>query len=129
MLDGSVNALLLPVPEFQQRLHKVSMAVADLTDLVLQPLPAGPMYYTQSKKRQLQQEVKQQRLGQQLDTVLDHGGSMGGAGVQQRQADICVLQLLLSFRVLELLAALLDMSGVHGSRLDQQRQQDSSSGG
>lgn len=100
MLDGSLNALLLPIEDFQQQMHKVSIAVADLSDLIMIPAPAGPVYNPGNSSSNLQQQSIIRRQG-----------------TGTRQADVCVLQLLLSFRVLELLAAVVDLAAVHGSRL------------
>jgi hypothetical protein len=129
MLDGSVNALLMPVQHFTQCMHRAAAAVADLSELVLQPPPAVPLYWSQESKRLLQQE--QQRAAAAGSYAFDNScRSVGGWQQQQRrrqEADVAVLQLLLSFRVLELLAALIDLAGVHGSRLaaqlEQQQQQ------
>jgi hypothetical protein len=131
MLDGSVNALLMPVQDFTQCMHRAAAAVADLSNLVLQPAPTAPLYWNQESKRLLQQE--QQRTAAAGSYAYDSSSSSWGVGgwqqqqQQRQQADACVLQLLLSFRMLELLAALIDLAGVHGSRLaaqlEQQQQQ------
>jgi hypothetical protein len=124
MLDGSVNALLMPVQDFTQIMRRAATAVADMSELVLQPPATAPMYWSQESKRLLQQE--QQQVATAGSYAYDISSSRGSGGWQQRQrqqADACVLQLLLSFRVLELLAALIDLAGVHGSRLAAQLEQ------
>jgi hypothetical protein len=131
MLDGSVNALLMPVTDFTQCMRRAAAAVADMSELVLQPPVVGPLYWSQESKRLLQQEQQQAAAaGSYAYDVSSSSRVSGGWQQQQRQrqqADACVLQLLLSFRVLELLAALIDLAGVHGSRLaaqwEQQQQQ------
>lgn len=103
MLAGKVNALLLNPTEFCAHISQVAAAASDLSTLVLQP--------PQSSRRS--------------------GGaaqaSGGGAPLQlqpQRQeADACVLQLMLAFRVLDLLAAFVVYISVHVCRLVQLQEQ------
>jgi hypothetical protein len=131
MLDGSVNALLMPVQDFTQIMHRAATAVADMSELVLQPPATAPMYWSQESKRLLQQEQQQIAAAGSYAYDISSSSSRGGGGWQQRQrqqADACVLQLLLSFRVLELLAALIDLAGVHGSRLATQVEQQQGAG-
>jgi hypothetical protein len=139
MLDGSRNALLMPVQDFTQCVHRAAAAVADLSELVLQPPPVAPLYWSQESKRLLQQEQQQAAAAGSYAYDISSSSRGGGSWQQQQrqrqrqQADACVLQLLLSFRVLELLAALIDLGGVHGSRLaaqlEQQQQQGAGANG
>lgn len=103
MLDGTVNAMLLPVQDFHQQMHKASMAVADLAAVVLLPTPAEPVFHSTSNNSNLPQSAGSRRPS------------------SKQQADPCVLQLLLSCRVFELLAAMADIAAVHGSRLAEQQ--------
>lgn len=102
MIEGSVNALLLPTHQFQQQMHQVSTAVAELAELVSVQTGSGPVY---SGTSQLQQQSRRRSEGLRL-----------------RQADVFVLQLLLSYSVFDLLAALVDLAAIHGCRLAQLQQ-------
>jgi hypothetical protein len=115
MLSGAVSALLLPEPEFKQRLHKVAMAVADLADLALLPQPGGPTYFPSKDQQQSQAQQQQQKLSVSTAAL----GNVG-AGGNPSQADPCVLNLLLAFRIAEQLVALIDIAAVHASRLQEQ---------
>lgn len=107
MLDGTVNALLLPTQDFQQHMHHISIAVADLSELIMVSAPAAPAYHPGNNSSNPQQQQQQHN-------------SRNKAGA--RHADVFALQLLLSFRVLELLATIVDLAAVHACRLAQQQQ-------
>lgn len=106
MVSGKVNALLLQPPEFAALVSKVAGAASDLGTLVLQPAhskhSAGPSLKPPQPPATIDAWMQQQ---------------------QGQQADGCVLQLMLSFRVLELLAAFVIYIGVHVCRLVQLQQQ------
>lgn len=105
MLAGKVNALLLSPPEFCAHINQVAAAASDLSTLVLQP--------PQSRRS---------------------GGAAQASGgaplqLQRQEADACVLQLMLAFRVLDLLAAFVVYISVHVCRLVQLQKQLLAGGG
>lgn len=103
MLAGKVNALLLSPQKLCVHVNHVATAASDLATLVLQPPPG-----------KLSPALK--------DARATHGTSLQ-LQPQRQEADACVLQLLLGFRVLDLLAAFVIYIGVHVCRLVQLQQQ------
>jgi hypothetical protein len=105
MLAGRINALLLTPADVCAHVAHVAAAVNDLTSLVLQPPPSkrGPTINPKPPAHTAAGTIWQ---------------------LQQRQeADACVLQLLLAFRALDLLAAFVVYIGVHVCRLVQLQEQ------
>lgn len=99
MLAGKVNALLLAPPEFCTHLQRVAAATIDLATLVLQP------------------DRNRQRASLAAKPPQASGSSSQLPSQQRQEADACVLQLMLGFRALDLLAALVIYIGVHICRL------------
>jgi hypothetical protein len=108
MLAGRVNALLLGPPEFCAHLQRVAAATSDLATLVLQSDP------------------NTQRASPAAKPPQAVGGSSQLPNQQRQEADACVLQLMLGFRALDLLAALVIYIGVHICRLVELQRQLSS---
>lgn len=105
MLAGKVNALLLSPPEFCAHVERVAAAASDLATLVLQPPNSW------------------QSLAPALKAPQASNGGPLQLQPQRQDADACVLQLMLGFRVLDLLAAFVIYIGVHVCRLVQLQEQ------
>lgn len=104
-LSGRVDALALTPAELCEQVRHVAAAAHDLAALVLLPPPSDRSLF-------LYDPAEGQPPGSSLLQPQ-----------QQQEADYCVLQLLLSFRALELLAAVNCYIGVHVSRLAELQQQ------
>lgn len=103
MLAGKVNALLLSPPEFCAHISQVAAAASDLSTLVLQP--------------------RHSRRSGGAAAAQASGGAPLQLQPQRQEADACVLQLMLAFRVLDLLAAFVVYISVHVCRLVQLQEQ------
>jgi hypothetical protein len=108
MLDGTSQPLLMKTQELSLKIITATLAVGDLATLVLLP-------------------AEQRVIGAAGSSPLAAAGAAaagagrGGQGLQL--ADACVLQLLLTGRVLELAGAALSLYGQHLNRLVQQQLQ------
>ena len=109
MLDGSSQPLLMKPQELSLKIITATLAVGDLATLVLLP----------SEKQSDAAAGSGTTAGAAAAAAV--GGGRGGQGVQQ--ADACVLQLLLTGRVLELAGAALSLYGQHLNRLVHQQLQ------
>lgn len=98
-LSNKVDALVLTPAELCEQVRQVAVAAQDLAALVLLPCPSDRSLFLQEDPEW--QPASSSLLQRQ----------------QQQEADYCVLQLLLSFRALELLAAVNCYIGVHTARL------------
>jgi hypothetical protein len=105
MLAGKVNALLLSPPDFCAHVGRVAAAASDLATLVLQP------------------PHSRQSMSPTLKAPQASGVGPLQLQPQRQDADACVLQLMLGFRVLDLLAAFVVYIGVHVCRLVQLQEQ------
>lgn len=105
MLAGKVNALLLSPPDVCAHVNRVAAAASDLSTLVLQP------------------PHSRQSMSPTLKAPHASGGGPLQLQPQRQDADACVLQLMLGFRVLDLLAAFVVYIGVHVCRLVQLQEQ------
>jgi hypothetical protein len=101
MLAGHIDALLLPPAELCACMESVALAVGDLAAQVLRPLPAPPVYAVDPQNK---------------PSVMAPTGGVASLQPPQQQADVCVLQLMLAARLLELLAALVLHVNVHVCR-------------
>jgi hypothetical protein len=104
-LSNKVDALVLTPAELCEQVQQVAVAAQDLAALVLLPPPSDRSLF-------LHEDPEWQPASSSLLQPQ-----------QQQEADYCVLQLLLSFRALELLAAVNCYIGVHTARLAALQQQ------
>jgi hypothetical protein len=103
MLSNRVNALLLPPASLARCVHTVSRATGDLAAELMRPPPATPIRYVEP--------------GNQATVASRHPAGVASLQPRQQQADRAVLHLMLSARVMELLAALVLLVNVHTAQL------------